>query len=120
MGIQFNDSSSSFIFIKLILQESLVDVFGQITKTPSPVSSCTQSDVEIKIQKLFIVSASEPRLPLQMEDATRPDIGEETGGLAVVKLDTRLDNRFVSVKVFGTPPVERGPPFSDYNFGTKF
>ena len=76
-------------------------MFGQISKTPSPVSSCTQNDVEIRIQKLFIVSASEPRLPLQMDDATRPDIGDETsGGLAVVKLDTRLDNRLENLSDF--------------------
>uniref|UniRef100_A0A914LPZ7 Aspartate--tRNA ligase, cytoplasmic n=1 Tax=Meloidogyne incognita TaxID=6306 RepID=A0A914LPZ7_MELIC len=100
-GVLFVGGEITKEFVKFaqnISKESLVDVFGQITKTPSPVSSCTQSDVEIKIQKLFIVSASEPRLPLQMEDATRPDIGEETGGLAVVKLDTRLDNRILDLR----------------------
>jgi aspartyl-tRNA synthetase len=68
-------------------------VLGQVAKTPSPVSSCTQSDVELRIQKLFVVSAAEPRLPLQIEDATRPENNQDEG-LAVVKLDTRLDNRF--------------------------
>ena len=43
------------------------------------------------IQKLFIVSKSEPKLPLQLDDASRPD--DPGNELAVVKLDTRLDNR---------------------------
>jgi aspartyl-tRNA synthetase len=76
-----------------------VDVFGTVAKTPSPVSSCSQSDVEIRIQKLFIVSAAEPRLPLQIEDASRPEQNQDEG-LAVVKLDTRLDNRSVKFGVF--------------------
>ncbi|KAL7077672.1 hypothetical protein ACQ4LE_003504 [Meloidogyne hapla] len=100
-GVLFVGGEITKEFVKFaqnISKESLVDIFGQISKTPSPVSSCTQSDVEIKIQKLFIVSASEPRMPLQMDDATRPDIGEETGGLAVVKLDTRLDNRVLDLR----------------------
>jgi len=73
-----------------------VDVFGSVARTPSPVSSCTQSDVEIRVQKLFVVSAAEPRLPLQIEDASRPESADTE--LAVVKLDTRLDNRRVLMR----------------------
>lgn len=74
-------------------QESIVDVQGIVKKVANPVSSCTQQDVEIQIQQLFVVSSADNRLPLQLEDATRPD--DVNSEFAVVKLDTRLDNRFL-------------------------
>lgn len=63
------------------------------------ITSCTQSSVELHVTHLFIVSAAEPRLPLQIDDASRPAKPEakdsEESSLSVVNLDTRLDNRFV-------------------------
>ena len=64
---------------------------GVVTCVNKPIESCTQSDVELSIRQLWVVSESEPRVPLQIEDAAR---AEESGsGLATVNLDTRLDNR---------------------------
>lgn len=99
-GVLFVGPEISKQFVKFsqnISKESIIDVFGTVSKTPSPVSSCTQTDVEIRIQKLFIVSAAAPRLPLQIEDAMRP-AGEDETGLAIVKLDTRLDNRVLDLR----------------------
>ena len=98
-GVLFVGPQISKQFVKFaqnISKESIVDVFGSVARTPSPVSSCTQSDVEIRVQKLFVVSAAEPRLPLQIEDASRPESADTE--LAVVKLDTRLDNRVLDLR----------------------
>ncbi|CAF4780997.1 unnamed protein product, partial [Rotaria magnacalcarata] len=50
-----------------------VDIEGEVTLTPSPIESCTQKDVELQVKKVFVVSSAEPRLPLLIEDAMRPD-----------------------------------------------
>uniref|UniRef100_A0A183CAJ1 Aspartate--tRNA ligase, cytoplasmic n=1 Tax=Globodera pallida TaxID=36090 RepID=A0A183CAJ1_GLOPA len=91
------DISKQFVkFVQSIPKESIVDVYGLVARTPQPVTACTQSDVEIKVRRFFIVSQAELRLPLQLEDAIRPDNDQEE--LAVVKLDTRLDNRVLDLR----------------------
>jgi aspartyl/asparaginyl-tRNA synthetase len=75
-----------------LLQESIIDVQGVVRVVEKKIASCTQDDVELHIRQLFVVSAAEPRLPLQIEDASRADDGSNTE-LATVNLDTRLDNR---------------------------
>jgi aspartyl-tRNA synthetase len=50
-----------------------VDVEGWIRKAPTKIESCTQNDVELHVTQAFVVSASEPRLPLLIEDAMRPE-----------------------------------------------
>jgi aspartyl-tRNA synthetase len=66
-------------------------------KVEKPITGCTQSTVELSIKSFFVVSASEPKLPLQIEDASRPVVehseGDSANQLATVNLDTRLDNR---------------------------
>ncbi len=48
---------------------------------------------------MWVVSASEPQLPLQLEDASRPvTAAEEASGLATVGQDTRLDNRVLDLR----------------------
>ncbi|KAI6188898.1 Aspartate--tRNA ligase, cytoplasmic [Aphelenchoides besseyi] len=83
-------------FIGGVSKESIIDVQGTVSKVDRPVASCSQSAVELKIKQLFVVSAAEPRLPLQIEDATRPE--SEDNELAVVKLDTRLDHRVIDLR----------------------
>lgn len=80
-------------------QESIIDIRGVVRKVEQEITSCTQREVELHVTQLFVVSAAEPRLPLQIEDAAR--IKEESksaeDSLSVVNLDTRLDNRLFSV-----------------------
>ncbi len=40
---------------------------------PTKIESCTQNDVELHVTQIFVISASEPRLPLLIEDAMRPE-----------------------------------------------
>jgi len=99
-GIMFVDAETSRQFVKFALdipKESIIDIFGIIQKTEKQITSSriTQNDCELRIRKLYLLSKSEPRLPLQIEDASR---AEEESDLAVVKLDTRLDNRVLDLR----------------------
>lgn len=37
------------------------------------VAGCSQRDVELVAAEIWVVSASAPQLPLQIEDASRPE-----------------------------------------------
>ncbi|XP_022804646.1 aspartate--tRNA ligase, cytoplasmic-like [Stylophora pistillata] len=45
--------------------------------------------------QIFVVSLAEPRLPLQIDDASRPETDEEQ---AHVNQDTKLDNRIIDLR----------------------
>jgi len=66
---------------------------------PSKIESCSQQDIEVHLQEVFVVSAAKPQLPLQIEDAARP-VGEtdETALNIRVNQDTRLDNRVLDLR----------------------
>ncbi|KAK0175172.1 hypothetical protein PV327_008945 [Microctonus hyperodae] len=84
-------------FISTITKESIIDVQAVVKGVPMKIESCTQKDVECHIEKVFVVSASMPQLPLQIEDASRP-CGDETGLNIKVNQDTRLDNRILDLR----------------------
>jgi aspartyl-tRNA synthetase len=54
-----------------VSKESLVDVNAVVAAAPKPIDSCTQKLVELYVKELWVVSASQPKLPLQIEDASR-------------------------------------------------
>ncbi|CAA79536.1 Aspartate--tRNA ligase, cytoplasmic [Caenorhabditis elegans] len=91
-------------FVSSISKESIVDVYATINKVDNPIESCTQKDVELLAQQVFVVSTSAPKLPLQIEDASRraptdeEKASEQENQLAVVNLDTRLDNRVIDLR----------------------
>lgn len=60
-----------------IPKESILDIKGTVQEVPKPIESCTQSNVELACEEIWVVSLSEPRLPLQIDDASRPVTGEE-------------------------------------------
>ncbi|CAB4022859.1 aspartate--tRNA ligase, cytoplasmic-like, partial [Paramuricea clavata] len=84
-------------FTANISKESIVDIEGTIQKAEQKIQSCSQSDVEIVVTKIFCVSQSFPRLPLQIEDASRPE-SEEESGLATVGQDVKLDHRYIDLR----------------------
>ena len=61
-------------FAAQVPRESIVDVYGEVTVPSEKVASCSQSDVELQVQKTFVVSRSLPELSLQLEDASRSDV----------------------------------------------
>uniref|UniRef100_A0A1I7UQP5 Aspartate--tRNA ligase, cytoplasmic n=1 Tax=Caenorhabditis tropicalis TaxID=1561998 RepID=A0A1I7UQP5_9PELO len=63
-------SKQMWKFVSKISKESIIDVLATIGKVDTPIESCTQKDVELRPLQVFVVSASAPKLPLQIEDAS--------------------------------------------------
>ncbi|ETE73729.1 Aspartyl-tRNA synthetase, cytoplasmic, partial [Ophiophagus hannah] len=94
-------------FAANINKESIVDIEGVIRKVPNKIGSCTQQDVELHIQRIYVISLAEPRLPLQLDDAIRPEVEGEEEGRATVNQDTRLDNRVIDLRTSTSQAVFR-------------
>jgi len=67
---------STFVTGSSVSKESIVDVKGSVKPVPKAIESCTQSTVELVIEEFWVVSLAEPRLPLQIDDASRPLLPE--------------------------------------------
>ncbi|XP_029675158.1 aspartate--tRNA ligase, cytoplasmic [Formica exsecta] len=86
-------------FISNITKESIIDVKAIVKSVPSKIESCSQADVEVHIEEVFVISAAKPQLPLQIEDAARPiSEADETALNIRVNQDTRLDNRVLDLR----------------------
>ncbi|CAM9692035.1 unnamed protein product, partial [Sphacelaria rigidula] len=92
-------------YVEEISKESVVDVKGEVVLAPTPVSGCTQKEVELKIEEIHVVSAAETFLPLIVADAMRPDLTpeeekreEKEGKNPTVAADTRLDHRWIDLR----------------------
>jgi len=85
-------------FISHISNESIVDVEAVVKKVDEKIEGCTQQDVELHVKQVWVVSASDPKLPLQIEDAGRKLTDEDEGNFARVNQDTRLDNRVLDLR----------------------
>ena len=67
-------------FAKSLRLESYIDITAKVQKVAKPVESCTQKDVELAIETLFLVVSAPQVLPFQMEDALRkvnPELEED-------------------------------------------
>lgn len=90
-------------FITNIPKESIIDLEGTIVKSDRYIESCTQHYYEIKIKKLFVVVEIKYRLPITIDDASRP---EEENDSAIdhssiaprINLDTRLNYRVIDLR----------------------
>jgi len=103
-------------YLGAVPRESILDIYGKVTKPAEEIKSCSQSDVELSIEKFYVVTRSEPVLPLQMEDAMRKvenqeeeeekdeDKSEMTQTtdakekMPTVPLKLRLDNRILDLR----------------------
>lgn len=56
-----------------ITKESIIDVEATVSQVTGSVAGCTQHDVELVASQIWVVSAAAPQLPLQIEDASRPE-----------------------------------------------
>jgi aspartyl/asparaginyl-tRNA synthetase len=62
-------SKSLLKFASNIPVESIVDICGEVTA--AEVKSCTQHNVEIQIEKIFVVSRAPSSLPFLIDDASK-------------------------------------------------
>ncbi|XP_043930897.1 aspartate--tRNA ligase, cytoplasmic [Protopterus annectens] len=94
-------------FAANINKESIVDVEGVVKTVDQKIEGCTQQDVELHIERIFVISLAEPRLPLQLEDAVRPESEGDEEGRATVNQDTRLDNRVIDLRTTTSQAIFR-------------
>uniref|UniRef100_A0A665UYK9 Aspartate--tRNA ligase, cytoplasmic n=1 Tax=Echeneis naucrates TaxID=173247 RepID=A0A665UYK9_ECHNA len=94
-------------FAANITKESIVDVEALVRKVEQKIESCSQQDVELHIERIFVISQAEPRLPLQLDDAVRPDGEGEEEGRATVNQDTKLDNRVIDLRTTTSQAIFR-------------
>lgn len=80
-------------------KESIIDIEAKAVAVPIKVESCTEQNIELSIQQLFVISQAKAQLPLQIEDASRPENPDDIEGLNIrVNQDTRLDNRVLDLR----------------------
>uniref|UniRef100_A0A8C5AJZ7 Aspartyl-tRNA synthetase n=1 Tax=Gadus morhua TaxID=8049 RepID=A0A8C5AJZ7_GADMO len=94
-------------FAANINKESIVDVEATLRKVEQKIESCTQQEVELHVEKIFVISQAEARLPLQLEDASRPEGEGDEDGRATVNQDTRLDNRVIDLRTTTSQAIFR-------------
>jgi lysyl-tRNA synthetase class II len=66
-------SKSMVKFSSNITKESIIDVEAKVVEVATPVAGCSQQNVELLASQIWVVSASAPQLPLQIDDASRPE-----------------------------------------------
>jgi aspartyl/asparaginyl-tRNA synthetase len=104
----FKDKENPEISKKLIKYtgslplESIVDIMGVVVA--ADVKSCSVSNVELQIRRIYTISRAPVVLPFLLEDASRPqaDIDASEGTerpFAAVLQNTRLDNRWLDLRV---------------------
>jgi aspartyl-tRNA synthetase len=110
-------SKSMVKYVEGISKESVVDILALVKAPQVPIKSCSQSDVELEIRKIYVISRSLPQLPFQLEDACQPMTlaeaeregkedseeakdAEPTQGnkRARVSQKVRLDNRYIDLR----------------------
>ena len=67
-------------FVHALRLESYVDITAVVKKVPKPIDSCTQKDVELAVETIFLVVSAPKVLPFQMADALRkvnPELEED-------------------------------------------
>lgn len=101
LSVSDNISKQMVKFGAGITKESVIDVRGVVKSVPMPIDGCLIKDRELLVTQVFVVSAAAARLPLQLDDASRPEPkdGDPDDGLSIrVNQDTRLDNRILDLR----------------------
>lgn len=114
-----------------ISKESIIEVYGLVKQAPVKIESCSQSDVELELSQLFVVSRSDARLAVQIEDLSRseaevvaemeklklkadrakkgsaPAAGDTSVLTIRVDQDTRLNNRVIDLRTVTNQAIFR-------------
>lgn len=87
--------------------ESVVDIYGKVAVPDAPIKTCSQSTVEISVEKIYCIGRS-TALPLQLADLGRSDTEFEADpSLVTVDLNTRLDNRVIDLRTVANQGIFR-------------
>lgn len=97
-----NDSTVSKQMVKFsgsVPRESIIDIKAKVVQVESKIESCTEQNLELHVMEIYLVSAAKAQLPLQIEDASRPEKSDDPEALKIrVNQDTRLDNRVLDLR----------------------
>lgn len=99
--ISVNDiiSKQMVKFCGSIPKESIIDMKVKVSEVPRKIESCTVQDVELHPSEVWVISQAKSQLPLQLEDASRPEKNTDPEALKIrVNQDTRLDNRVLDLR----------------------
>eukprot|EP01039_Chlorochromonas_danica_P008649 gene8649-9530_t len=99
---QLENSKALLKFLGGLTLESIVDIYGKVV--PAEVKGCSQKQVEIQMEQVYVVSRAPVQLPFLLEDAARSEeeIALSQGSdrpLSGVASDTRLNNRWLDLRV---------------------
>lgn len=100
-GDEANVSKQLLKFASNVTLESIVDIYGTVVS--ADVKACSQSNVEVQMDKLFIVSAAPATLPFLLEDAARSQADIDASlstdrPFAGVSPDVRYNNRWLDLR----------------------
>eukprot|EP00933_Yihiella_yeosuensis_P076414 TRINITY_DN8615_c0_g1_i3.p1 TRINITY_DN8615_c0_g1~~TRINITY_DN8615_c0_g1_i3.p1 ORF type:complete len:831 (+),score=239.67 TRINITY_DN8615_c0_g1_i3:76-2568(+) len=94
-------------FAGALPDESVIDVYGKVVVPDQPVASCTQSGVELNVERVYCIGRS-TALPLQLADASRSEVEyEKDSSLVRVNQDVRLDNRVIDLRTVANQAIFR-------------
>ena len=57
-----------------IHKESIIDINANVVGVEKKIESCTEQTLELSINEIYVISEAKAQLPLQIEDASRPEI----------------------------------------------
>uniref|UniRef100_A0A1Q3F2Z1 Aspartate--tRNA ligase, cytoplasmic n=1 Tax=Culex tarsalis TaxID=7177 RepID=A0A1Q3F2Z1_CULTA len=100
--VAVNDKSVSKQMVKFsgsVPRESIVDVRARVVPVVAKIEACTEQTLELHATEFYLVSPAKAQLPLQIEDAARPEKSDDPEALKIrVNQDTRLDNRVLDLR----------------------
>ncbi|XP_055538254.1 aspartate--tRNA ligase, cytoplasmic [Wyeomyia smithii] len=100
--VAVNDDSVSKQMVKFsgsVPRESIVDIKSTVVPVANKIEACTEQNLELHVVEFYLVSSAKAQLPLQIEDAARPEKSEDPEALKIrVNQDTRLDNRVLDLR----------------------
>lgn len=104
--------------------ESIVDIEAKVVAPDHPVTSTSCPNLELRVQKIHVVSESLPILPFQVVDASRSESKNEQN-LPVVNIDTRLLTRWLDLRTPASNAIFRlqsrvGQYFREFLINNEF
>lgn len=100
LAVNENTVSKQMVkFSGSVPRESIVDIKAKVVLVESKIESCTEQNLELHVEEIHLVSAAKAQLPLQIEDAARPEKSDDPEALKIrVNQDTRLDHRVLDLR----------------------
>ncbi|XP_055619759.1 aspartate--tRNA ligase, cytoplasmic [Toxorhynchites rutilus septentrionalis] len=99
--VAVNDAVSKQMvkFSGSVPRESIIDIKAKVIPVSIKIEACTEQNLELHVQEFYLVSSAKAQLPLQIEDAARPEKSNDPEALKIrVNQDTRLDNRVLDLR----------------------